>query len=100
MREFYSCKLCEAIAGQINLYRAILVSHYNYAWRHVYIVLGACQTVTLFNASSSCGDGSTSFFPSHGVLAYSRRHDTWRYRDTVGKCRCPTRGASRTAEKA
>ena len=45
----------------------------------MYILLCARQTVTLFNVSSSRSDGSASLFPSHGILAYSRRH----YGDTV-----------------
>ena len=78
----------------------ILFSHNNYARRHGYIVsLSRAPDFTLFNASSIHGDGSASLFPSHGVLTYSQRNSTRRYRDTVGKCHCPTRGASRTAEK-
>ena len=38
MCEFYSCKLCKAVSGRINLYHTILVMHYNYtSSSHVYI---------------------------------------------------------------
>ena len=67
---------------------------------HVYVVSCVRQTVTLFNASdsSSRSDGSASLFPSHGILAYNRRNGNCQYRDKVGKCRCPMRGAERSRE--
>ena len=109
MREIYLCELCEAISGWINLYcivlayliMTILPRPLHATTSHV-LVSVARQTVTLFNASdfSSHGDGSASLFPSHGVLAYSQRNSTRRYHDTVGKCCCPTQGATERLRKS
>ena len=39
MHKFYLCELCEVISGGINLYCTKLVSHNNYAQRHMYTLL-------------------------------------------------------------
>ena len=78
----------------------IILAYDSYARRHVHSLALARQTVALLTPLQSAVMALLRYFQVTGVLAYSRRNGTRRYRETVGKCRCPTRGASRAAEKA